>query len=175
MDCRELVLLCDAPQGGILFQWRILQAILMICVASALTQNRICAQQGYEVILQNGVAMKTRDAVTLHADIYRPKADGKFPVILMRTPYDKSVGWAAAPAYQIAAHGYIVIVQDVRGRYTSEGEFYPFRHESADGYDAVEWAAALPYSNGKVGMMGGSYVRATQMLAAISTPPHLAG
>jgi len=68
-----------------------------------------------------------------------------------------------------------VIVQDVRGRYASEGEFYTFRHESDDGYDTVEWAATLPYSNGKVGMWGGSYVGATQMLAAIAHPPHLAG
>src|ERR1700733_4578690 len=130
-------------------------------------------QQVYEVIVQTGVRMETRDGVTLRADIYRPKADGKFPVILMRTPYDKSVGWAAAPAYQVAARGYIMIVQDVRGRYTSDGEFYTFRHEIADGYDAVEWAAALPYSNGKVGMTGGSYVGATQMLAAIAHPPPL--
>ena len=67
-----------------------------------------------------------------------------------------------------AALGYVVIIQDVRGRYTSDGEWDPFRHESADGYDTVEWAASLPYSNGKVGMFGGSYVGATQMLAAIS-------
>ena len=158
-----------------MLQRQLLRAILLICAALALSQCRVCAQQSYEVIVQNGVGMKTRDGVTLNADIYRPKADGKFPVIMMRTPYDKSVGWAASPAYQIAAHGYVVIVQDVRGRYTSEGEFYTFRHESADGYDAVEWAAALPYSNGKVGMMGGSYVGATQMLAAIARPPHLAG
>jgi len=133
------------------------------------------AQQGYAVITQNGVPMKTRDGVTLYSDIYRPRADGTFPVILMRTPYDKSVSWAVGPAYQIAAHGYVVIAQDVRGRYTSEGEWYPFRHESNDGYDAVEWAAALPSSNGKVGMIGGSYVGATQMLSAIAHPPHLAG
>jgi uncharacterized protein len=133
------------------------------------------AQQTYEVIVQNGAQMKTRDGVTLRADIYRPKADGKFPAILMRTPYDKSVGWAAAPAYQIATHGYVVVIQDVRGRYTSEGEWYTFRHESNDGYDTVEWVAALPYSNGKVGMMGGSYVGATQMLTAIAHPPHLGG
>lgn len=119
--------------------------------------------------------MQTRDGVTLHADIYRPRDDAKFPVILMRTPYDKSVNWAVAPAYQLASHGYVVIIQDVRGRYTSQGEWYPFRHESADGYDTVEWAAALPWSNGKVGMMGASYVGATQMLAAIAHPPHLAG
>ena len=128
-----------------------------------------------DIIIQRGVAMKTRDGVTLRADIYRPNSPDKFPVILMRTPYDKSVGWAVAPALQIVARGYVLIIQDVRGRYTSEGEWYPFRHEQADGYDSVEWAAALPYSNGKVGMIGASYVGATQMLAAISTPPHLAG
>jgi len=75
----------------------------------------------------------------------------------------------------LLAHGYLVVVQDTRGRYTSEGEWYPFLHESNDGYDTVEWVAALPNSNGKVGMMGGSYVGATQMLAAIAHPPHLAG
>jgi len=69
----------------------------------------------------------------------------------------------------------VVIVQDVRGRFTSDGQFYTFKYESNDGYDSVEWAAALPYSNGKVGMWGGSYVGATQMLAAIAHPPHLAG
>jgi len=128
-----------------------------------------------EVIVQPDVSMKTRDGVKLYADIYRPNSQEKFPVILMRTPYDKSVSWAVSPAYQMARRGYVVVVQDVRGRYTSEGEWYPFRHEQADGYDAVEWAAALPYSNGKVGMMGASYVGATQMLAAIAQPPHLAG
>ena len=69
----------------------------------------------------------------------------------------------------------MVIAQDVRGRFTSEGEWYPFKNESLDGYDTVEWAAALPYSDGKVGMFGGSYVGATQYLAAIAKPPHLAG
>jgi uncharacterized protein len=128
-----------------------------------------------EIIIQRDVSMKTRDGVALRADIYRPNSPDKFPVILMRTPYDKSVGWAVAPAPRIAARGYVLIIQDVRGRYRSEGEWYPFRHEQADGYDSVEWAASLPYSNGKVGMIGASYVGATQMLAAISTPPHLAG
>jgi|KBSMisStandDraft_5_1062788.scaffolds.fasta_scaffold00166_26 putative CocE/NonD family hydrolase len=128
-----------------------------------------------DITIQRDVPMKTRDGVTLYADIYRPKSPDKFPVILMRTPYDKSVGWAVAPAPRIVARGYVLIIQDVRGRYASEGEWYPFRHEQADGYDSVEWAASLPYSNGKVGMIGASYVGATQMLAAIGTPPHLAG
>jgi len=117
--------------------------------------------------------MKTRDGVTLYADIYRPNSPGKFPVILMRTPYDKSVNWAVGPTFKMVPRGYVVILQDVRGRYTSEGEWYPFRHEQADGYDSVEWAAGLPSSDGKVGMMGASYVGATQMLAAIARPPHL--
>src|SRR6202050_1729935 len=147
----------------------------MVCAVWLSAPRCVRAQQIYAVITQNGVSMKTRDGVTLRADIYRPRADGKFPVILMRTPYDKSVGWAAAPAYQVASHGYVFIIQDVRGRYTSEGEWYPFRHDSEDGYDAVEWAAALPYSNGKVGMTGGSSVGATETLAAIAHPPHLAG
>ncbi|HVH69668.1 MAG TPA: CocE/NonD family hydrolase, partial [Candidatus Dormibacteraeota bacterium] len=95
----------------------------MICAAGSLAPPHARAQQTYEVMAQNGVPMKTRDGVTLYADIYRPRGDGKFPVILMRTPYDKSVSWAASPAYQVAAHGYVVVVQDVRGRYTSEGEW----------------------------------------------------
>ena len=128
-----------------------------------------------DIIIEHQVAMKTRDGVILYADIYRPKSSDKFPVILIRTPYDKSVNWTVMPAYKIVPRGYVFIIQDVRGRYTSEGEWYPFKHEQADGYDAVEWAASLPYSNGKVGMMGGSYVGATQMLAAIGAPPHLAG
>ncbi len=165
----------NGTKEAVLFQRRTLHAILMVCGVVLSAARSVRAQQSYAVITQNGVPMKTRDGVILHSDIYRPKADGTFPVILMRTPYDKSVSWAAAPAYQVATHGYVVIVQDVRGRYTSEGEWYPFRHESEDGYDAIEWAAALPFSNGKVGMTGGSYVGATQMLAAIAHPPHLAG
>jgi len=160
-----------------LFQLRILYMLFAFVVVLSAAFRRVVAQeqQTYSVAVQNEAAMKTRDGVTLYADVYRPKTEGTFPVILMRTPYDKSVSWAVGPAYELATHGYVVVVQDVRGRYTSEGEWYPFRHESADGYDAVEWAATLPGSNGKVGMVGGSYVGATQMLAAIAHPPHLAG
>ena len=126
-----------------------------------------------EIVIERGVAMKTRDGVTLRADIYRPAGAANFPVLLQRTPYDKNN--AAEFARMAAAHGYLVVAQDVRGRFTSEGEWYPFKHETEDGFDTVEWAAALPNSNGKVGMWGGSYVGATQMLAAIGHPPHLAG
>ncbi|HVT94769.1 MAG TPA: CocE/NonD family hydrolase [Bryobacteraceae bacterium] len=127
----------------------------------------------YAVKTETGVEAVMRDGVVLRADIYRPAAEGQFPVLLQRTPYDKR--GEADFGRDAAAHGFVVIIQDTRGRYTSEGEWYPFRYESNDGYDTVEWAAALPYSNGKVGMFGGSYVGATQMLTAIAHPPHLAG
>jgi hypothetical protein len=123
------------------------------------------------VVVESGVKVVLRDGVTLIADVYRPEGDGRHPVLLTRTPYDRHGGLEAGPA--LASHGYVVVMQDVRGRYGSEGVFYPFRNEAADGYDTVEWAAALPNSNGKVGMFGGSYVGATQMLAAGATPPHL--
>jgi putative CocE/NonD family hydrolase len=126
-----------------------------------------------DVKVDHGVNVTMRDGVNLRADIYRPKADGRYPVILERTPYNRTGGGDFA--MHAAGQGYVVILQDVRGRYASEGEWYPFKWESQDGYDSVEWAAALPYANGKVGMMGGSYVGATQMLAAIAHPPHLAG
>ena len=140
---------------------------LLLAAAGAL------AAQSYSVRLETGVESKMRDGTILRADVYRPKAEGKFPVLLQRTPYDKRN--EANFAIKAVQRGYVVVVQDVRGRYTSDGEWYPFQNESNDGYDTVEWAAALPYSNGKVGMFGGSYVGATQMLTAIAHPPHLAG
>jgi len=134
----------------------------------------VLAAAPYEITVETGVEMKTRDGVTLRADIYRPKADGKFPVLLERTPYNKGDGESEF-GKRAAAAGYVVIIQDVRGRYSSDGDWYPFKNESNDGYDAVEWAATLAYSNGKVGMYGASYVGATQMLTAIAAPPHLVG
>lgn len=145
----------------------------LVITAILITAGSALAGDKYEVKVEINVAMKTRDGVTLQADIYRPKADGKFPVILERTPYDKRN--EVSNGLTIASNGYIFIVQDVRGRNASGGDWYPFKYESADGYDTVEWAATLPYSNGKVGLFGGSYVGATQMLTAIAAPPHLAG
>jgi len=153
--------------------WRFgLLSVAMVWMALILPLA-VAAAEHYDVTVERNVAAKMRDGVTLRADIYRPKAEGKFPVLLVRTPYDKtgSMGFGL----RAAARGYVVIAQDVRGRFESEGEWYPFKYESQDGYDTIEWAAALPYSNGKVGMFGGSYVGATQFLAAIAKPPHLAG
>jgi hypothetical protein len=147
---------------------------ILSLVAAALGIAAGCgAQNQYQVVFENNVGMKTRDGVTLLADIYRPKADGKFPVLLERTPYNKYSN--VDSGLKAAARGYVCIIQDVRGRYASEGVWYPFKFEPQDGYDSVEWAATFPYSNGKVGMIGGSYVGATQMLAAMAAPPHLVG
>ena len=140
------------------------------------TLTLLCASawsQAADVVVEHNVGMKTRDGVTLRADIYRPAGEGSYPVLLQRTPYNKT--GTAEFAQKAVQRGYIVVVQDVRGRYASEGEWYTFKHEGDDGYDAVEWAASQPHSNGKVGMFGGSYVGVTQMLAAVSHPPHLAG
>jgi uncharacterized protein len=147
-----------------------LTVVAILCFCGSLLVH---AAEPYPVTIERDVPVKMRDGITLHADIYRPKADGQFPTLLQRTPYDKRNGTDFG--LRAAAAGYVAIVQDVRGRYSSEGEWYPFKNESKDGYDSVEWAAALPYSNGRVGMWGGSYVGATQMLAAIAHPPHLAG
>jgi putative CocE/NonD family hydrolase len=126
--------------------------------------------QDQQVLVDTGIRAKMRDGVELVADIYRPKAPGKYPILLQRTPYNRR---DPVTGTFLASHGYVVVLQDTRGRYDSEGEFYPFRDEAQDGFDTVEWAAALPYSDGKVGMFGASYVGATQMLAASSQPPHL--
>jgi putative CocE/NonD family hydrolase len=151
-----------------------IQGLLAYCfVALSLLASTAAMADSNEVAIERDLPVRMRDGVTLRADICRPKADGKFPVLLTRTPYDKKA--VIDFCVKAAARGYVVVAQDVRGRYASEGEWYPFKYESQDGYDTVEWAAALPYSNGKVGMFGGSYVGATQYLAAIAKPPHLAG
>ena len=129
------------------------------------------SQTLYQVVVESGVRVKMRDGVSLVADVYRPKGEGKYPVLLERTPYDRKD--ESSMAYELSGHGYVVVLQDTRGRYESGGEFYPFRDESQDGFDTVEWAAKLDYADGKVGMFGGSYVGATQMLAAMARPPHL--
>jgi putative CocE/NonD family hydrolase len=119
--------------------------------------------------------MVTRDGIRLDADVYRPELEGEFPVLLMRQPYGRAIASTvvyAHPAWY-AAQGYIVVVQDVRGRGSSEGEFDLFAHEINDGYDAVTWAAALPGSTGQVGMYGFSYQGMTQLYAAIAHPPAL--
>jgi uncharacterized protein len=127
--------------------------------------------------LDANVPATMRDGVVLRADVYRPVTKTPVPVILMRTQYGKSEAQVEpsrfhSPAW-FASQCYIVVVQDVRGQYTSDGDFYEYIHEAQDGYDTVEWSAHLPGAVPKVGMYGSSYVGATQWLAAIAAPPAL--
>lgn len=134
-----------------------------------------------EQIIAGGIRMSRnvpatmRDGTVLRADVYRPAEPGIYPTILMRVPYNKSI--AQSPVYQhpswYARHGYIVAIQDCRGRFASDGEFDPLRTEAADGFDSIQWAAELPESNGRVGTYGFSYAGATQLLAATQRPPAL--
>jgi putative CocE/NonD family hydrolase len=129
----------------------------------------------FGVRFERNVPTPTRDGTVLAADVYLPRPEGRYPVLLQRTPYDKTlpaIGLMADPL-RLAGAGYAVVVQDTRGRWSSGGEFELFRDEVDDGHDAVEWCAAQPWSNGRVGMYGVSYVGMTQWYAAMARPPHL--
>lgn len=118
--------------------------------------------------------VRMRDGVQLATDIYRPKDSGKLPVLLHRTPYDKSEAATVAIAENLAAHGYVVMLQDTRGRHHSQGVFEKYyAFDAYDGFDTIEWAGTRPYSDGKVGMYGTSYAAHTQADASKLAPPHL--
>jgi uncharacterized protein len=123
-------------------------------------------------IIKQTIAMKTRDRLRLDADLYRPDTEEKLPILLMRQPYGREIASTVVYAHPrwYAAQGYIVVIQDVRGRGTSEGKFDLFTHELADGLDTINWVSTLPYSNGKVGMYGFSYQGMTQLYTAAHQP-----
>lgn len=129
-----------------------------------------------DIEVQVGVPCTMRDGTVLRADVYQPSHGDGHPVLLLRIPYDKRIAQTIVYQHPIwyAKHGYTVVVQDVRGRYASEGRFDPLRSEAEDGYDSIQWAATLPRTSGKVGMYGFSYAGATQLLAATQRPPALA-
>ncbi|MBY0149160.1 CocE/NonD family hydrolase [Neobacillus niacini] len=130
-----------------------------------------------KIIHEKNVPAVMRDGTTLYGDVFRPEGEGKYPVLLQRTPYNKAflpLTTMVLDPISAAHAGYVVIIQDVRGRFESKGEpFYIYKNEYQDGYDSVEWAASLPYSNGNVGMYGLSYKGMTQFQAAAMQPPHL--
>jgi putative CocE/NonD family hydrolase len=134
------------------------------------------ASGSHAIALERGVPVRMRDGTVLAADVWRPAGPGRHPVLLQRTPYDKALGLIAHapidPARAVEA-GYAVVIQDVRGRFASEGRFDPFRQEVADGADTIAWTISQPWSSGWVAMYGSSYVGATQLLAARGTPPGL--
>jgi putative CocE/NonD family hydrolase len=133
------------------------------------------------VVVDYDVEMKARDGVTLRSNIYRPADGEKVPAILLRTPYDKSsprvdrnLVTSIRPLHA-ATQGFAFVIQDIRGRFASEGRSEPPSSgiEGRDGYDAVEWVAAQPWCNGRVGMIGGSYASITQWVASMERPPSL--
>ena len=129
----------------------------------------------YSVVVDEDVMAPMRDGVLLAADVYRPDAPGRFPVIVTRTPYDKR-----NPEHKydfasrlFASQGFASVVQDVRGKFESGGDYYPYMTEAEDGHDTFEWAGKQPWSNGNVGTYGFSYWGSTQWLAAPYHSEHL--
>lgn len=133
-------------------------------------------QPGYkDVVVKTDIAATMRDGCKLLADVYRPNTKEDLPVLLMRTPYDKRTAQSCVyldPTWY-ARYGYMVVVQDCRGRYASDGNWTPFLNETDDGFDTIEWASSLPGANGKLGMYGFSYAGAVQLLAASANPKNL--
>ncbi len=127
------------------------------------------------LIIDRDVPIPMRNGEILRATIHRPAVDHPVPALLLRLPYNKEIAQSyvyGSPAWY-ARLGYAVVVQDTRGCFASEGEFYPLRHDDTDGFDTVEWCAAQPFCNGKVGTYGFSYSGINQLLAASERPPHL--
>ena len=132
------------------------------------------AQEGqFKVIRERNVMVTMRDGTRLATDVFRPDAPGRFPVLINRGPYGKDDN-VASPDHSVwffPTHGYVVLSQDCRARFESEGDYYnPLFQEVQDGYDTVEWAARQPWSNGRVGTTGQSYLGATQYTLATNNP-----
>ena len=130
------------------------------------------------VLLARDLGMPSRDGVRLATDVWRPAQDGEplpgpFPALLLRTPYDRTMDRYAHLGEFWASHGYLLAVQDVRGRFGSEGDFVLLANEGPDGYDTVEWLASLSYCDGNIGTFGTSYSAWLQSALAIEQPPHL--
>ena len=150
-------------------------AVLVILVGTPIFYARTSPRQSSkEVAHRTDVSVPMRDGVVLRADILLPSAEGKFPALIYRTPYGKHFALKEYKTFEKAvARGYAVVVQDVRGRYASDGEFVAYQNEGRDGYDTIEWAAKQPWCDGNVGTFGLSYPGAVQWLAAVENPPHL--
>ena len=147
----------------------------MLLGASALamvTPVRAQSAANPQVRVEKNLEARMRDGVVLRADVYHPATPQRMPALLQRTPYSKNPQDANSLYHRLASAGFVVVVQDTRGRYMSDGAAVP-HDEATDGYDTVEWVATLPFVDGRVGMFGGSYSATTQLLAASERPPHL--
>ncbi len=144
--------------------------VLILLFSPAAPREIRASEAEYRVKASFDIKVPMRDGVLLSTDVYRPDTSGTFPVLLLRTPYDN---FSPELGYYFASRGYAVVLQDVRGKCDSDGSFYPLVNEAKDGYDAQTWCGTQPWSNGRVGTMGGSYVGATQWLPATLANPHL--
>jgi predicted acyl esterase len=128
----------------------------------------------YSVVVDQHVPVQMSDGVILNAEVRRPDAPGRFPVIVTITPYNGTNGAVSANNDYFVQRGYVQVVVDARGTGESQGTWDDFgSREQRDGYEVVEWAAAQSWSNGSVGMWGPSYMAITQLLTAAQRPPHL--
>jgi hypothetical protein len=146
------------------------------CLLACLLTFRATATQLAHIVVERNLPLKLVDGTTLYADVYRPEGPGRFPALLMRTPYDKEGAQQSGRlAMTVAAvrRGYVVVVQDTRGQFKSEGRFVPYSQEISDGHETIEWVARLPYVDGQVGMFGLSYPGAVQWMTAPDAPPAL--
>lgn len=154
------------------------RALLLFLCTTSLAISQVVAEEvkpsKSDFETENNVAVPMRDGVLLRAEILRPSAGEKFPVLVYRTPYGKDSAQREYTTFKHAVErGYAVVIVDVRGRYHSDGDFRPYENEGRDGYDTIEWAASQPWSSGAVGTFGLSYPGAVQWLAAVENPPHL--
>jgi putative CocE/NonD family hydrolase len=153
--------------------------------SSVAAERDVCAERDPRAdaepaayVIEHDVSIPMRDGIRLRADVWRPAGPGRYPALLQRTPYNRADSFAVVvnagiePLRAVAA-GYVVVIQDTRGRFASEGSFNPFFDEGDDGADTIEWLAAQSYCDGNVGMYGASYYAATQLLAAVRRPPAL--
>src|SRR5579884_2789453 len=173
---------------GELLRLRMLSQARMICFPTSMPRLKpaipallliaaLYAQPApqYNVSVSADVMIPMRDGVKLATDIYRPSVNGapsgeKLPALLMRTPYNKTIR-ARAFAEYFTGHGYVVVVQDVRGRYKSEGHWRPLRDDGADGFDTAQWIGQQPWCSGAIGTLGTSYEGGTQHALAIAGAP----
>ncbi len=163
------------PRGS----WLLLSCLPLALVVAASVRaddsHSKASKPVHDVKIEFDRRIPLRDGVTLSADVYRPDAEGRFPVILTRTPYLKSPRGKEGleRCRYFASRGYVFVVADVRGRGDSGGTFVPYLDEGRDGFDAIEWCGKEPWSTGKVATQGGSYTAKNQWLAAVEQPPHL--
>src|SRR2546425_11208393 len=133
----------------------------------------LATAQGGGIIVQKNVMVPMQDGVRLATVLYRPEGPGPYPVVLVRTPYGSETPDFAKRGQYYVEHGYAFAVQDCRGKYDSEGDWYGRRDEAKDGSDAITWLGTRPWSNGKVGMTGGSYLGMVQYWVADQENPYL--